>query len=429
MKKILIVDDEANMRKILSMTLNKKGYEVRIADSGKTGLELLRDFSPNIIISDMKMDEMNGLEFLKKVRINYGNIPFCFITAYGTVNSAVEAMKLGAVDYIQKPFEMSILLDIIDSYENKENKDSAIEVIGDSKATNELKKMAIKIAKTDVNTLLLGETGVGKDLFAKFIHENSKRKNKPFIKVDCTAIPKELFESELFGHKKGSFTGAIENRIGKFEAANNGTIFLDEIGTLTLEMQKKFLRVLQERVLVRVGEVEERSIDVRVIAATNVDLEKMVNDGSFRKDLYFRLKNTSLYISPLKNRKEDIDPLIEYFLGIFGARYGAKKTLSNEAKKILTDYELPGNVRELENILEQGYILSDEKSIEKKDIILSNLSNNSEDNVNMNLIDTEKKLILRALEMANNNVSQAARILGINRSKLVYKLEKYGIKI
>ncbi len=427
--RILIVDDEANMRKILSLALKKHGYEVQTAESGGRALELMKGFDPQMIISDIKMDNMTGIEFIRKLRTNFSSVPVCFMTAYGSIANAVEAMKLGAVDYIGKPFEIATLIEIIEASIEPAATDDNKKIIGCSKHIKQAMKKAEKIAKTDATVMIKGETGVGKDLFARYIHQSSPRSKKPFIKVDCTSIPSELFESELFGHKKGSFTGAIEDRIGKFESAHQGTIFLDEIGTLNFNMQKKFLSIIQDRVLVRIGETTERRVDIRVITATNEDLEKLVREGKFRKDLYFRLNNIVLQVLPLRTRPEDIMELADQFLLDLDRIYGSKKQLSGPAAALLKDYDYPGNIRELKNIIEQAYILSDGTTINDKDLVFSDLSADmSTEEGQMNLKEVEIQLMKKALKIAGNNYSKAAKILGINRNQLIYKLEKYGLK-
>ncbi|MCK5598635.1 sigma-54-dependent Fis family transcriptional regulator [bacterium] len=427
--RILIVDDEANMRKILSLALKKHGYEVQTAESGSRALEQMKGFVPQMIISDIKMDNMTGIEFIRKLRTNFSSVPVCFMTAYGSISNAVEAMKLGAVDYIGKPFEIATLVEIIEASIEPVATDDNKKIIGCSTHIKQVMKKAEKIAKTDATVMIKGETGVGKDLFARYIHQSSPRSKKPFIKVDCTSIPSELFESELFGHKKGSFTGAIEDRVGKFESAHQGTIFLDEIGTLNLDMQKKFLSIIQDRVLVRIGETTERRVDIRVITATNEDLEKLVRDGKFRKDLYFRLNNIALQVLPLRSRPEDIMELADQFLLDLDRIYGSKKQLSGPAAVLLKDYDYPGNIRELKNIIEQAYILSDGTTINDKDLVFSDLSADmSTEEGQMNLKEVEIQLMKKALKIAGNNYSKAAKILGINRNQLIYKLEKYGLK-
>ena len=427
--RILIVDDEANMRKILSLALKKHGYEVQTAESGSRALEQMKGFVPQMIISDIKMDNMTGIEFIRKLRTNFSSVPVCFMTAYGSISNAVEAMKLGAVDYIGKPFEIATLVEIIEASIEPVATDDNKKIIGCSTHIKQVMKKAEKIAKTDATVMIKGETGVGKDLFARYIHQSSPRSKKPFIKVDCTSIPSELFESELFGHKKGSFTGAIEDRVGKFESAHQGTIFLDEIGTLNLDMQKKFLSIIQDRVLVRIGETTERRVDIRVITATNEDLEKLVRDGKFRKDLYFRLNNIALQVLPLRSRPEDIMELADQFLLDLARTYGSKKKLSDTAAALLKDYDYPGNIRELKNIIEQAYILSDGTTINDKDLVFSDLSADmSTEEGQMNLKEVEIQLMKKALKIAGNNYSKAAKILGINRNQLIYKLEKYGLK-
>ncbi|MCK5399817.1 sigma-54-dependent Fis family transcriptional regulator, partial [bacterium] len=350
-------------------------------------------------------------------------------TAYGSISNAVEAMKLGAVDYIGKPFEIATLVEIIEASIEPVATDDNKKIIGCSTHIKQVMKKAEKIAKTDATVMIKGETGVGKDLFARYIHQSSPRSKKPFIKVDCTSIPSELFESELFGHKKGSFTGAIEDRVGKFESAHQGTIFLDEIGTLNFDMQKKFLSIIQDRVLVRIGETTERRVDIRVITATNEDLEKLVREGKFRKDLYFRLNNIALQVLPLRSRPEDIMELADQFLLDLARTYGSKKKLSDTAAALLKDYDYPGNIRELKNIIEQAYILSDGTTINDKDLVFSDLSADmSTEEGQMNLKEVEIQLMKKALKIAGNNYSKAAKILGINRNQLIYKLEKYGLK-
>ncbi len=423
--KIMIVDDEENMRKILSMALSKEGHEVKAFASAQEGLNALADFRADLIVSDIKMDKMNGFDFIKNVRVNFGNIPVCFMTAYGTIPDAVEAMKLGAVDYLLKPFEIKALREIIEGCDTSSPGEGV--PVGSSKTMRTILETAKKVAQTEATVLLKGETGAGKDLIARFIHDNSKRRSAPFVKVDCTSIPSDLFESELFGHKKGSFTGAISDRTGKFEAADKGTIFLDEIGTLREEMQKKFLRIIEEKVLVRIGESQERHVDIRIISATNEDLEELVKKGAFRKDLFFRLKNVEIFIPPLRERKEDLEELIRSRTAFLNAKYGMKKTIGGEAMQKLQGYSFPGNIRELHNIIEQAYILSDDDNIKAEAVIFSDIVSEDAGDTEMRLLEIEKKYIKKAIAMSGGNLSKAAKILGLNRNQLTYKIEKYSL--
>lgn len=447
-KRILIIDDEKNMRWAIKKALEKEGYMLYEAANGQEGLEKLEEIYPDLILLDLRMPVMDGIEALQRIKeINEG-IPVIMLTAHGTMESAVEAMKLGAIDYISKPFDIEELkiqikksLDVGElkeqvSYLREElEKNTGKTIIGESPKMQEVLKIVERVANTNATILVLGESGTGKEVIANAIHYNSDRRDKPYVKVNCGAIPENLIESELFGYEKGAFTGATARKIGKFERARGGTIFLDEVGELDLAMQVKLLRVLQEKEFERVGGNEVVKIDIRVIAATNRDLLKMVQEGSFREDLYYRLNVIPIQIPPLRNRKEDIPLLIEYFLDRYGKDIGRKNmSISREAQEKLITYKWNGNIRELENVVERMAILSQENIIKvenlPREIAYSEIV---EEEIllpqeGICIEDLERSLILQALERTEYNQTKAAKLLGMSRHTLLYRMEKYGIE-
>lgn len=447
-KRILIIDDEKNMRWAIKKALEKEGYMLYEAANGQEGLEKLEEIYPDLILLDLRMPVMDGIEALQRIKeINEG-IPVIMLTAHGTMESAVEAMKLGAIDYISKPFDIEELkiqikksLDVGElkeqvSYLREElEKNTGKTIIGESPKMQEVLKIVERVANTNATILVLGESGTGKEVIANAIHYNSDRRDKPYVKVNCGAIPENLIESELFGYEKGAFTGATARKIGKFERARGGTIFLDEVGELDLAMQVKLLRVLQEKEFERVGGNEVVKIDIRVIAATNRDLLKMVQEGSFREDLYYRLNVIPIQIPPLRDRKEDIPLLIEYFLDRYGKDIGRKNmSISREAQEKLITYKWNGNIRELENVVERMAILSQENIIKvenlPREIAYSEIV---EEEIllpqeGICIEDLERSLILQALERTEYNQTKAAKLLGMSRHTLLYRMEKYGIE-
>ncbi len=384
---ILIVDDDDLVLQSLKMVLREAGYKVKTANSAIVALDVLKKVRVDLVITDLKMPKMPGLVFLEKVKQEYPDIPVIMITAYATVETAVEAMKKGAFDYIMKPFsadEIELLVKrAIESVQLKRENEQLKEVlrqeiqdefviIGEDPKMKELLNLVRKIARTQASVLIQGETGTGKELIARAICFYSDRRDKPYIRMNCAAVPETLIEAELFGYEKGAFTGAVVRRLGKFELANGGTILLDEISEMPINLQAKLLRVLQEKEIDRLGSQTPVKIDVRVIATTNRNLVEEVKKGNFREDLFFRLNVVPIYIPPLRERKQDIPLLAKYFLNKYAKQIGKKmKAISDQAIEVLMDYHWPGNVRELENCIHRAVILSGSDIIKKEDIFLS----------------------------------------------------------
>lgn len=380
MSSILIIDDERAIRNTLSEILQHEGYKVEVAENGEMGFELFKKNSYDVVLCDIKMPKMDGMEFLEKSREVNPDVPLIMISGHGNIETAVEAVKKGAYDYISKPPDLNRLLITIRNATDKttlvtetrtlKRRISRVqEMIGESEAIKKIKETVSKVAPTDARVLVTGENGVGKELVAKWLHEQSQRSKGPLVEVNCAAIPSELIESELFGHEKGSFTSAVKQRIGKFEQANEGTLFLDEVGDMSLEAQAKVLRALQEGTITRVGGDKEIKVNVRVVAATNKDLMAEVEDKRFRMDLYHRLSVILIHVPSLNDRREDIPLLVDYFLGAICTEYGiAKKTMEAEAIGLLQQHYWTGNIRELRNIVERLIILSD-KTIKVKDVL------------------------------------------------------------
>ena len=445
--KLLIVDDEKNMRWAISRALEKEGYEIYEASNGQEGIAIFERNRPDVMLLDLKMPVMDGMETLKKIRETNTTTPILMLTAHGTMETAIEAMKLGAMDYLSKPFDVEELkvqirkalhVSELEEQVTYLKETTAFEtgnvVIGDSQPMKALMAMVERVAATPATILIQGESGTGKEIVAHLIHHNSPRRDKPFIKVNCGAIPETLIESELFGHEKGAFTGATSRKIGKFERARGGTILLDEIGELNLSMQVKLLRVLQDKEIERVGGSETVSVDARVIAATNRQLKEMTEEGTFREDLYYRLNVIPLDIPPLRERKEDIPAFVNHFLKVYGSEMGRKNmTLSPEAMEQLVNHPWKGNVRELENVIERLVILSPTDDVKKVDLPHSDDTEAKNEGKillpeeGVSLDDLEKDLILQALEKTGNNQTKAAQLLGISRHTLMYRMDKHGI--
>lgn len=448
---ILIIDDEEAQRNILKGYLEKKDYKIFAASSGTEGIEIIRKNLIDIVLSDYKMPDKTGLEVLEIVKEINPEISFVILTAYGTIENAVKAMRLGAFDYISKPVdldELDLLLERI--IENKNLKSEILllknqlkekfkidSFISQSPKMEEVISIAARTADSKATVLITGESGTGKEVLAKSIHYASSRKDRPFIAVNIPALPETLLESELFGHEKGAFTGADKSKKGRFEIAEGGTIFLDEIGDIPLNLQVKLLRVLQEHQIERVGSVESINIDVRIIAATHQNLEKKIKEGTFREDLYYRLNIVSLHIPPLRERREDILPLIEYFVDKYSRENNKQNlSLSKEAVDLLIKYNYPGNVRELENVIERAVVLCRGNLITINDLPNVIKGFKAEQSIekgdDASLIEQvealEKKLIFDALSKSDGNQSQAGRILGLTERNLRYKMQKYGIK-
>ncbi|MBL6654774.1 MAG: sigma-54-dependent Fis family transcriptional regulator [Flavobacteriaceae bacterium] len=383
MSKILIIEDEEPIRRVLVRILKDEdsSFEIHEASDGKKGLDLINNDSYDLVLCDIKMPKVDGIELLQRTRKTNSSIPFIMLTGHGNIETAVESMKLGAYDFISKPPDLNRLINSVrNALEKKEliaeNKilrkkvAKKYEIIGNSKSIMEIHAMIDKVARTEARVLITGESGTGKELVAHNIHEKSSRAKSPFIEVNCAAIPSELIESELFGHLKGSFTSAVKDREGKFEAANNGTIFLDEIGDMSLAAQAKVLRALEENKIQRVGSQKDISVDVRVLAATNKDLKKEIDDGNFREDLYHRLAVIVIKVPELSKRKSDIPVLVDHFSNIISKEQGIEtKKFSKDSLKLLQDYNWSGNVRELRNVVERLIILGGE-TISEDDVSL-----------------------------------------------------------
>lgn len=448
---ILIIDDEKSQRDILSGFLSKKGYKVYTAESGTQGLKLVKEKIIDIILSDFKMPEMTGIEILEEVSLINPNIGFVIITAYGTVENAVKAMRLGAIDYISKPVnldELEIMLNRI--IENKnlisenlllreqlQEKNRISSIISQSSKMEDVINLASRSANSRATILVMGENGTGKEVIARAIHYISSRNDKPFIAINIPALSENLLESELFGHEKGSFTGAEKLRKGRFELANGGTLFLDEIGDMSVSTQIKILRVLQEHQFERVGGSEPIEVDVRIIAATNQDLEKKIREGTFREDLYYRLNVVTIKIPPLRERKEDISMLVEHFIDLYCKENNRNKLeVSKEAFDMLMKYNYPGNIRELENIIERAVVLTRGDTITLNDLPI-HLKGFKEElsrpvlgkgTLPEQVEAVEKELIYDALKESGGNQTKAGKLLGITERNLRYKLKKYNIK-
>jgi len=444
--RILIVDDEQSIRSSLAKLLEYQGYETLQAEDGFEALSLVEERPPDLVLLDIKMPRMDGLEVLQKIRETHEDLAVVMISAHGTIETAVEATRLGAFDFLEKPWDQERLLVILRNAlkqgqllrENRElerTHPGRDEMVGRSKAMQEIRDTIDRVADTDARILIMGENGTGKELVARAVHQQSRRAAAPFVEVNCAAIPEELIESELFGHVKGSFTGAIANRLGKFEQADGGTLFLDEIGDMSLAAQAKVLRVLQEGQLEKVGGNETRRVDVRVIAATNKDLLLEASEGRFREDLYYRLNVVPIRVPPLRQRREDIPLLVEYFLARVAESLGRTlKQLSPQAMEKLQTYGWPGNVRELRNSIERMVILSRGDTIELSEIQLESPSSRrtpddlmAHETFQAFKDEAEKRYLLAKLAENDGNVSRTARALEMQRSNLYKKIEKYGL--
>ncbi|MDL2267891.1 sigma-54 dependent transcriptional regulator [Desulfovibrio sp. OttesenSCG-928-G15] len=450
---ILIIDDEKNYLLVLEALLLDEGYAVTALNDPEAALVFLDESEVDVIITDMKMPKLTGKDVLEHVKRDYPHIPVLMMTAFGTIESAVDVMKMGAFDYITKPFSNDELLLSVQNatelakihrryrllHENLEERYGLHQIIGKSKGIRNTLDMVDKAAPTKSNVLITGESGTGKELVARAIHFASSRKDGPFISVNCMALNPGVLESELFGHEKGSFTGAVAMRRGRFELANNGTLFLDEIGELSHDMQIKLLRVLQERRFERVGGSEEIEVDIRVVTATNKDLQKEVENGNFREDLYYRLNVVHILLPPLRERREDIPLLVAHFIEKIATEGGLeRKTVAPEALELLTGYEWPGNIRQLENVVERCMVMVSGGTITVADLPPEVKGDEAQLKnaldmlpVELNLADTldklEAALIRRALARADFVQVKAAELLGISKSLLQYKLRKYSI--
>lgn len=441
-KKILIVDDEELMRITLRDSLIKEGYQITIARDGDEGWKKFKEDYPALILSDLKMPGIDGIALLEKVKEICPETIMIMMTGYGTIESAVQAMKLGAYDYITKPFlpeDMILLvkraLEIYDLREENRRSRGKLKprsklqgLIGSAEEMQKVYQLITTVAKTTATVLIYGETGTGKELVAEAIHNLSARQNKPLIKVSCSALSETLLESELFGHEKGAFTDAVSRRIGRFEMADGGTLFLDDIDDIKLEVQVKLLRVLQERKFERVGGTETIQVDVRLVAAAKRDLLNMVHGGEFREDLYYRLNVVPVNIPPLRKRKDDILLLVKHFIEKYSGEL--KKEVSPKALQLLVWYDWPGNVRELENVIERVITLSGKKEITQKDLpdFLKHEQNDKTKPIHEVVEEAEKKHLLRVLTQTKGRKKEAAKVLGITPKTLWQKLKEYGIE-
>jgi two-component system NtrC family response regulator len=447
---VLIVDDDPGQRRIIEFWLQEAGHTVLTATDGLNGLKTFQEHSPSVVITDMRMPGLSGLDLMAKIKAVQEDVPVIVITAFGTVSDAVDAMRLGAADYILKPinaddlkisvsriFERQQLVDenrYLRDLVGKEFQFSSL--IGNSRKMRDVFSVVGQVARRDSTVLITGESGTGKELLAKAVHQNSLRAGRPFIVVNCGALPETLVESELFGHTKGAFTGAIGDRAGKFEAANEGTIFLDEVGELPLNMQVKLLRVLQEREVDKLGSSHPLKVNVRIIAATNRKLKTQVEDGNFREDLYYRLSVITIELPPLRERRDDIPVLAVHFLKRYSERYNtARLTFEDDAMELLQKYDWPGNIRELENVMERLSVLATGHVIAAGDLpseVRTSRSRISSIGLKLpdegiSLEEVEKEILVQALEKHQGNQTRAARYLNISRKTLIYRMEKFGL--
>ncbi len=435
---ILIVDDDLSILEVLEARLTAAGFTTHKAASGPQALELLKKKRVDAVVSDIKMPAMSGLELLEKTRIIFPQLPIIFLTAYGTIPDAVDAVKAGAVDYLTKPFDGKDLVKKIEKIiaatppqpTDSQTEDEEGIVWGKSVAMTELKELLLKVAASNANVLILGESGVGKECVARMLHKASPRKDKPYIVVDCGSTPSGILESELFGHVKGSFTHAIQDKKGLIEAANGGTLFLDEVGNISQEMQSRLLRFLEERTIRQVGAIKEKEIDCRVIAATNSDLKADAEEGKFRLDLYYRLKVITLLVPPLRERVEDIPLLARSLVDSYTRNNNLPHlVLPQKTLDWLQALTWPGNVRELKNALETGIILCKNYTILPEDIQLDGeyfpTAENTESDFSIE--QSEKEAIIRALKQTKGVKKDAAELLGISRRAIQYKSKKYDL--
>jgi DNA-binding NtrC family response regulator len=444
--RVVLIDDEPNSLKVLSAILKKKGYEVLTFPCAEDALNDPNTSTADTIIVDYKMPGMSGIDFIDALKGHRNTPPIVMLTAYGTIEKAVEAMKKGAFNYLTKPVNPDELLTVVREalekralmLENIALKVQLREVhsfqnlIGKSHKMQELFGLIATVAKSNSNILITGESGTGKELVARAIHYESPRANRPFIPIDCAALPEEIFESELFGHEKGSFTGAYDKKIGQIELANEGTVFLDEISELPISLQKKFLRFLQEKEILRVGGNKRIKVDVRIVAATNKDLSQEVHKGNFREDLYYRLNVVTLRLPPLRERREDIPLLADHFLKKFSK--ANNKIISGFEREVLEafmEYPWNGNVRELENAVERAVVLCPSETISLRYLPkpIRDMVENSVDDLKggRGLMETERRLIIDALNKTGHNQTRAAELLGITRKQLRTKMKKHGL--
>ncbi len=466
-KQVLIVDDEPNLRKILAAQLSRDGYEVMLAEDGEQGLSMLREHHIDLVVTDLKMPKVDGMTLLREALKETPDLPIVMITAHGTVDTAVEALKLGAFDYLTKPFDKDEVRQVVakalktralaqeeattEPIGATKDPGARFGIIGSSPGLTDLYAVLERVADTPTTVLITGESGTGKELVARALHEHSTRRDKPFIKVNCAAIPKELIESELFGYERGAFTGAVSSKPGRFELANGGTLFLDEVGEIPVEMQVKLLRALQESEFERVGGIKTIHVDVRLVAATNRDLKKLIAANAFREDLFYRLNVVSIRLPALRERETDIPLLVEHFLAKFNERLKKQVIgVEPEALDILSAYGWPGNIRELENVMERSVLFCDAQKLRVEDLPGelrgstgsvapptsdaggSNMPLSSEgglkEHVKVAMSRLERDLVSRALKQTSGNVTHAARLLKISRKGLQLKMKELGLR-
>ncbi len=447
--RVLIVDDEPSIRKVLAAHLGRMGYDVATAQDGAEAISALEDDLFHVVVSDMQMPVVNGLDLLRWVREHQPGLPLILITAHGTVDSAVQALKDGAFDYISKPFDQDELQASIAkalATERRNTHHATADpgergIVGETPIMRGIYQLVEKVAPSPTTVLITGESGTGKELIARAIHEGSPRANAPFIQINCGAIPENLFEAELFGFERGAFTGAVHDKPGRFELAHGGTLFLDEVGELPREMQVKILRALQERCIDRVGGLRPIDVDVRVVAATNADLQAEVKAGTFREDLYYRLNVVPIHLPPLRERSADIPLLAQHFIGRFNQRLDKQvKQIAPDAMATMLAHGWPGNIRELENLMERSVLLSDDDTLRIHDLIgltraaemVEGVEEHEElglkEYVRVHTVKLERARIGRVLEATDGNVTRAARRLGISRKSLQTKMKDYGLR-
>ncbi len=456
MARILVVDDDKGIQDVLEIMLTRAGYQVATADDGASALEVIRKKKFDLVITDLKMPRMDGIDLLKGIKETVPGTAVILLTAFASGETALAAMRGGAHDYVEKNFDVDELLAIVrDALEKKEidQQEHAVGIaegddarafgsmVGRSKEMQKVYSLIRKVADTPANVLILGESGTGKELVARAVHENSSRKNKPFVAINCGGIPENLLESELFGYMKGSFTGAFADRAGLFEVARGGAVFLDEIAELPVVLQVKLLRVVQEKTIRRVGGSEDIKIDVRIISATNQDLEEKVKQGQFREDLYFRLNVIPIHIPPLRKRREDIPLLVQYFIEKYAKEFGKEvKRISAYALELLLRYPFPGNIRELENIIERSVALESSSLILPENLVIAEDGNGTADMVaavdfsgggidlNRELERFEREIIRKALEKAKGSKTKAASLLGVSFPSLRHRIDKLNME-
>ena len=433
--KVLLIEDEQKLRRVLQLVLEEAGFQTKSAREGGEGITLWRSWAPDVVITDLRMQPVDGMEVLRFGTEYFPGTPCIILTAFGTVATAVDAMKLGAYDFLTKPVDHSQLIEVVQQavVEKGKANQHRYEMVGTSPQMEAVRKEIQLLASTDSAVLIQGESGTGKELAARAIHAASSRRSGPFVRINCASIPRDLLESELFGHRKGAFTGATESRDGVFTAANGGVLFLDEIGDLPVELQPKLLHAVEEKEITPVGGREPKAISVKILSATNQDLEEMVRQGRFRTDLFYRLNTMVLRIPPLRERQGDVPLLARHFAAIFANELGYEPPeISSQALKILEEYHWPGNVRELRNVMERAVLLSKGDQVGPFHLpesvhLKKHVQEKAEDS-SLDLIAKEQEMLLSALEQCNWNQTRAAKKLNITRSALRYRLQKYGIK-